>query len=136
MNVCDKSSSFKCFEDYRMITNPTSKAFNYIKDNMVIDNQNGLLKTKDGEFVGVAMSSRYGTIGDKFKIELSSGQTFKCVLVDIKSNRHLKNACSDSSGAMIEFVVDTDLIDEKAWQSGSFDFMFNGTIERIYKYHE
>lgn len=90
----------------------------------------GLLRDEDG-FIGVALSNRHGTVGDRFILYLSSGIELKVVMCDIKSSKHLANNCTDSSGAMVEFVVDTNLIANDVRMAGSFDIIFEGKIERI-----
>ena len=90
----------------------------------------GLLRDSEG-YIAVALSDRYGQIGSKFKVTLSTGIEIKLVKVDVKQTKHLTNACYDSAGAVIEFVVCTELLPSEVTTTGSVGAMFGGTIERI-----
>ena len=57
-------SSVKTYMDYKAITAKNSTQYKYIRDYMNIDSS-GLLVDEDG-FIGVALGSYYGVIGDRY----------------------------------------------------------------------
>lgn len=88
------------------------------------------METKKG-YVAIAISPNYGTIGDEFRITLDSGVTFYAVMADTKSLRHLHNGCDDSTGAIIEFLVCTEKLDDQIRLSGSIGGIYPGNIIKI-----
>ena len=80
------TSSVKTYMDYRAITLTSSAQYQYIQEHMTI--RDGLLYDEDG-YIGVALGSWWGDIGDKWIIELDTGITLKVVKIDEKwSSRH------------------------------------------------
>lgn len=130
VQVCNPYSYFKPFEDYRLITDTTSSSYQYIYSNLYIDDSNGLLKNSDGA-IAVAMSDQYGPIGTEYELTLASGQQLLVVITDIKASVDLYDGCTDTSGAMIEFVTDSSQLPSEVWQTGSLEVLFPGTIENI-----
>ncbi|MDL2276589.1 hypothetical protein LJC02_02930 [Breznakia sp. OttesenSCG-928-G09] len=135
MEVC-YYSDWKPLEDYRDITDSTSPQYQFMYTNgsnqFVI--QDGLL-IFDNEYIGVALGSRYGAIGTKYKITTDTGKEFKVVKIDEKSDEHTSNGCQDSSGAIIEFVVDTETMSNEVMFHGTYnaDEQFNGVIIKMEK---
>lgn len=127
--VCDLGAFKKPYEDYRMITDTTSPSYQFIQSSLTVQ-PNGLLTNSDGA-VAVALSDRYGGIGTEFNLTLSSGQQLLIVIADIKASQDLTNDCTDQSGAMIEFVVNTDLMDSNVKYQGSYDCIYQGTITKM-----
>lgn len=121
--------------DYRAITNTSSKQYKLIHSNSIEVGNDGLLYS--GEYIGVALGSKFGKIGDKFLITLNDGKQFKAIKVDEKSDAHTVGGCHHASdGSVIEFVIDIDLAKQnysKAIIMGNFDYIdkFNGNVVRI-----
>ena len=132
VEVCAYSPK-KLWMDYRMITDESSSQYWYIQEHMSVQD-NGLLLSADG-YIGVALGSVYGEIGNKYTVTTNTGNIFKIVKIDEKADRHTTNGCYDSSGSMLEMVVDTNLMDENAKFHGDYDVVseFNGTIIKILK---
>lgn len=132
-----KHSSFKSFMDYRAITNTGSKQYKLIHSDAITVGSDGLLYS--GEYIGVALGSRYGGIGDKYIITLDTGKTFKAIKLDEKSDAHTYNRCHHASdGSVVEFVIDRDKAAKSyptAIKMGNFNYTdaFNGTVIRIQK---
>lgn len=134
--VCNVSSK-KPFEDYRMITDVSSKQYQLINSNRTIVREDGLLII-DGEYIGVALGSAYGEIGSKYTMITDTGKEFKVIKVDEKSDNHTTNGCYDSKGAIVEFVVDMDKAmygHANAMRDGDFNSTeeFNGQVVQMYK---
>ena len=93
----------------------------------------------NGEYVGVALASRFGSIGDKFVITLDTGIKFKVVKVESKSDAHVYNNChhkNDSS--VVEFVVDVNKFSKhypSAYTMGDVNCVdkFSGNVIKIQK---
>ena len=80
----------------------------------------------------VAMTSFYGNVGDKLDIKLESGLLLEVIIGDIKSSGH--DYCqSTRDGSMIEFIVDSRVIETKTRNSGNFNHIFKGKITEIRK---
>lgn len=102
------SATTKTYMDYRKITDETSPQWKLINSNKIFVNQKGYLQTEDG-FIGVALGSYFGEIGDKFIITLSSGKELKLIKVERKADIHTdqNNYAGSSNYDIIEFVIDT-----------------------------
>lgn len=113
--------------DGETITDVTSDAYSLINELFV---EGGLYT--DGEYLAVAMSSFYGSVGDKFRITLSSGQIIKVIMVDVKNDKHVDdNYSHKTDGSVVEFIVDTETLDEQILLTGSLDCIFKGSIKKI-----
>ena len=134
LTVCsDGSSSVKCYEDYRCITDTTSAQ--YQLQQRAYTDKNGLRKV--GEYYCVAMGSYFGTeIGTRYEVELKSGASFRVILADQKADADTcKEHIHDPNGAILEFVVDTPCLPDMARTMGSIDYIkkFRGEIKSIRK---
>ena len=136
--VCAPNST-KTYMDYRAVTLETSRQYIYMRNHMTVDGTTGLLYDKDG-FIGAALGSYYGSIGDRFYFTLSNGQVLPIVKIDAKSDAHVSGGCAHANdGSVIEFVIDTDYAGEYfgrssngyvAWGNFNNIDIFNGYIVR------
>lgn len=133
------TSDVKTYMDYQAITVTTSKQYQFIQANMSI--HNGLLYDSEG-YIGVALGSWWGSIGDRWLIELDTGIELKVVMVDYKADQHVNNGCQHKlDGSVIEFVIDTRSIPSEWWGNNGYVFngnfnnsdLFKGNIERVAK---
>lgn len=89
------------------------------------------------ELYCVALGSYYGTIGDIFRVTLSTGTQIKVIKCDIKSDSHTDptNRYTVSSDCMMEFIVDTSSMPESIKISGTVNTgtELDGYIISIYK---
>lgn len=130
-------TAFKAYMDYRCITDTTSKQYNM--QNQAYTDENGLRKI--GDYYCVAMGSGVSSeIGQKYEIELDSGQVFRVIQADQKDDRH-----TDSSNRFIdlgngrinivEFIVATESLPDIVRVMGNVDYMpndlFKGQIVEI-----
>ncbi|MDF9825849.1 hypothetical protein M2475_002240 [Breznakia sp. PF5-3] len=136
VDVCGYLSSKKTYMDYRAI-HPSSAQM-YIINTYTNLNDDGLLTTTDG-FIAVALGSTYGELGSKYRVTTDTGKVFKVIKVDEKSDAHTTNGCQDSSGAIIEFVIDINRVNAaypQVTRDGDLNALdqFNGNIVKIEKY--
>ena len=122
---------FKCYEDYRCITDTSSPQYRLQQDAWT--DAEGLRRV-DG-FYCIALGSAYGTrIGTKYLITLSTGVTFLAILGDQKADAHTVDGHTrDRNGAVIEFIVETEALPASVRHSGSVSSLgkFAGTVEKI-----
>lgn len=120
------SSSVKSYMSYRMITDPTSPQYNYIREYMAVDENTGLLYDSEG-FIGVALGSYYGEIGDRYYFTLSSGIVLPIVKIEQKADKHTTGQCYQSQDkSVIEFVVDVDKAGEYFGRWGDKNYIMSG----------
>lgn len=133
----------KSYMDYRAITDTASKQYRYIQENMTVDEETGFLYDKDG-FIGAALGSYYGVIGDRFYFTFENGVTIPIVKIESKANIDTdnKNCYNPNDNSVIEFVVDKDIANEYFGYygnglvlSGNYGnyFLFKGDIIKVEK---
>lgn len=131
MNV-PQHSSFKSYMGYHKITNHNSQQ--WALQQTAYSDENGLRKIDD--YYLVAMGQYYGTVGDKFKVTLSSGQQFNVIMGDMKKYEHTFNG-EGQIGAdnkdMFEFIVDYSNLNSNIKRDGSVNCIFNGTVLKLEK---
>jgi hypothetical protein len=130
INVCS-TSSVKTYMDYRAIKSRDSKQYKYINENMTVNELTGLLEDDDG-FIGIALGSYFGEIGEKYIFTLDTGKELKFVKVEAKSDNHTINGCYHSvDNSVIEFVVNTTITKEYFNSTGKYilNGNFNNTEE-------
>ena len=103
----------KTYMDYRATTSKSSNQYQFMRKNMYVDDKTGFLFDKDG-FIGVALGSFYGEIGDRFYFTLENGAVLPLVKIEEKSD-----VDTDPTGcyhtcdfSVIEFVIDKDVANE------------------------
>ena len=122
---------FKCFEDFRAITDKTSPQYALQQDAWT--DAEGLRRYKG--FYCIALGSAYGDkIGTKYAVTLSTGVTFLAILADQKADAHtIDGHTRDRSGAVIEFIVETEALPAAVRRSGSVGAIekFSGEVRKI-----
>lgn len=128
INVCS-SSNVKTYMSYRAITTRSSAQYQYIHNNMYVDQETGLLRNKEHpEYIGVALGSYYGKIGSMYEFTLDTGKVLKVVKVDAKSDNHTYNGCYHrQDGSVIELVIDTNIA-KNHYGTGSNGYILNGNF--------
>ena len=107
MELCS-DSAVKSYMDYRMVTLVTSKQYRYIHQKMTVDEKTGLLYDEEG-FIGIALGSFFGEIGDRFYFTLETGVILPLVKCEEKADEHVNGGCVHKLDAsVIEFVIDGD----------------------------
>lgn len=96
----------KTYEDGRLITDTTSQAYSWISQCQYDERGHYMLENK---YYAVAMGNYFDEVGSKYKISLNTGRTLYVVKCDVKQDIHTTNRMIDGSGAMIEFIINTDV---------------------------
>ena len=121
LKVCSNSKT-KTYMDYRAITDKSSTQYRFIREKMKVDKKTGFLSDEDG-FIGVALGSFYGIIGDRFYITLDSGVILPIIKIEEKADIDTGFGCYHlSDGSVIEFVID------KNYAADYFGIYGNGLI--------
>jgi len=95
------------------------------------------IRTVKGRYL-IAMGTYYTkNVGDKFDIKLSDGTILKCMIGDIKSDRHTdtKRQKQKYDGSIIEFISDPAKMPANVKRAGSYTACkkFSGSIKEIRK---
>lgn len=106
IDVC-ASGVAKTYMDYRATTARNSRQYIFIHNNLTVDETTGFLYDEDG-FIGVALGSFYGEIGDRFYFTLESGVVLPLVKCEEKADGDTDgNGCYHlSDNSVMEFVID------------------------------
>lgn len=105
------------FLDYRTLTDTSSKQ--YELQQYAYNGDYGIREV-DGYYC-VAVSSMYGNVGDKIKVTTDRGNSYWCIIADIKGYDAINgwyHVNSQGTINLIEFVVDSDYIPNECWQMG------------------
>ena len=118
------------YMDYSMVTATDTPNYEYSVCKATTDS-NGLRKI--GNDYCVALASSFGTtIGSRYRVTMSTGNTFTVVLTDQKADCDT-DGYTGYDGSVLEFLVDENALNAKAKQMGSIAYIdgFNGNIEHI-----
>lgn len=113
----------KTYEDGRAITDPTSQAYKWISK-CVPDERGHYMY---GDYHAIAMGNYFDPVGSKYLVTLSSGKTFKAIKCDVKQDRHTTDKMVDASGAMIEFIINSDIAGDY-YGVGKNGYVLNGSF--------
>ena len=108
IGVC-ASGTTKTYMDYRATTARNSRQYQFMHNEMTVDENTGFLYDEDG-FIGAALGSYYGEIGDRFYFTLETGVVLPIVKCEEKSDSDTDDSgCYHlSDNSVIEFVIDKD----------------------------
>lgn len=107
-------NSFKSYESYRKLHYKQGRL-----QRKAYTDKNGLRKV-DNRYC-IAMGSYYSTqIGCKIDLVMTNGQVIKCILADMKSDRHTDKLHRRHrvDGSVVEFVVDSRKLTRKVKRYG------------------
>lgn len=121
----------KTFMDYRKITREGSEQLK-LQARAYTDHQ-GFRKVDD--YYLVAMGTFYvENIGDRFEIEIGGKKFIKVMAGDVKADQHTdsKNQYHSIDKSVIEFIVDTRIVDKKIIETGDCSHIIgHGAVTRI-----
>lgn len=120
-------TSAKTYMDYRAITNKASDQYKLIHSDAITICEDGFLRDAEG-FIGVAMGSKFGTIGSRYVCKLDNGKEIKVIKVEAKADQHTVNGfCGYVAYDIIEFVIDTKAtwMQQNKWGNG---YIFSGNF--------
>ena len=108
IGVC-ASGTTKTYMDYRATTARNSRQYQFMHNEMTVDENTGFLYDEDG-FIGAALGSYYGEIGDRFYFTLETGVVLPIVKCEEKSDSDTDDSgCYHlSDNSVIEFVINKD----------------------------
>ena len=130
------SGKFKSYTNYKLLNHKSPQWIKVQCNKNAYTDENGLRKV--GEYYCAAMGSYYSTtLGDIFEIQTDGG-SFKIIICDFKSDKHTdtNNQYTLSNGCMVEFYVDTTLLNKTAKQMGDISYAdknFKGKIVAVNK---
>mgnify|MGYP000868364389 FL=1 len=108
--------------DGRYITDPTSPQYSFIQG--VTPMKYGIYN-KNNHYL-VAVSNRYGNIGDEIIIRFTNGVRITVYIGDYKKSSETKkigygiHPISKTQGCQVEFIVDEEKIPDSAKRTGNF----------------
>lgn len=120
MEPCSTTSTFKSYMDYRTITNTSTEQWRL--QQTAITGEDGMRYYEGRRMVAMADQ----TVGTFLEIEFE-GQTIEVVVGDIKANTN----CQHPDGSILEFIVDTNKMDDHIRRMGDYNHIFNGPIKMI-----
>lgn len=129
-----KHNNFKSYMGYQSITCRTSKQY---KLQQKAKTGKFGIRTVEGRYL-IAMGTYYTkNVGDKFDIKLSDGTVIKCMIGDIKSDKHTdaKKQKQKYDGSIIEFITDPAKMPSTVKRAGSYSVCkkFSGSVKEIRK---
>ena len=128
-------SSFKCFEDGKFITDTSSKQFQIVHSAPTIVGNHGIYNRNNRYLV--AMSRRYGKIGDNITIKLKSGTILNVTIGDYKKTAETldigygMHKISNTKNCLLEFIVSEKKINRKVKILGDLSLIYPGNIVKI-----
>ena len=125
VRACSTTSTFKSYMDYRKITNRSTRQ--YALQQEAYTGSDGLRYVDDR--VMVAMAEQ--TVGTILDIKLSDGDVIRAIVGDIKANTR----CAHPDGSILEFIVDTRIMDTNIKMTGNYDSLYNGPISTLRLYN-
>lgn len=149
------NTSAKAYENYRGVTKYANGAicqgttYNGVTYDTRTEEDTGLRYTMiDGEkYYCVATGGAYGKVGDLFEVTTDTGQTFKCIKGDEKSNGDynskninvdgkkvsVAHAFGNSNKCVIEMICDGKPYPQSVRNAGSYNALeqFSGNIESM-----
>ena len=126
--------SFKSYTNYKLLSKSSPQG--KLQQKAYTDSVTGI-RMVDGYYCAALGTYYDGNIGDKFLVTLSSGNQFKMVLCDVKSDRHTdaKHQYTRANGCVIEFYVDYSVLSSSVKRMGNISYIngFEGDISLIQK---
>lgn len=122
---------FKAYMDKDAITMKSSPQYK-LKEQATID-ENGIACV-DGRMLVAVGNGHNAPVGTNIDVTLADGTVLKCKVGDIKQNRHTDstNKICISNGSIIEFLVETSVMNTKAKQMGDMSYAgYHGGIIKV-----
>lgn len=118
------NNTIKSYMDYRRITSKNSRQYK-LQHSLAYTDNHGIRMVSDRYCV--ALGSYYTTtIGQYVDIELANGEIIKGILADCKADKHTDSTNRiNPNGSVVEFVVDTKVLDKTAKIMGDISYINN-----------
>ena len=127
-------TSFKCYMDGKYVTDISSRQYGYVHNPRTIIGNYGIYNLNNKYLV--ALSPRYGKIGDTVKITLDTGVQLNVIISDFKKHNETKlgwgmHKISKNQNCLLEFIVDSNKVSKKILKTGDFSRIYPGQIIKI-----
>lgn len=130
----EASKDFKSYMDYRAIKSNTSDQWALQHDANTYTGDYGIRMVDDRYCIAIG-SYFTQEIGTKIDVVLENGKTIKCILADCKADKDTdaNGIYHIGDGSLMEFVVDSKVMDETAKKMGSFHWLdeFEGRVTEV-----
>jgi hypothetical protein len=124
------TSSVKRWEDYRCVTDTSSKQYELL--HKAVKGDDGLLRIDN--CICIAIGQRYGKPGDKLLITVGGKPTW-FIIADSKQYKDTAghDGWTGPDGHLLEMIVDTDRISETCYARGDMNYAkaVQGKITRV-----
>lgn len=113
------NNSFKSYMSYSMITDKKSLQYK-IQKNYAYTGKYGIRQV--GERYCIALGTHFkASVGQYIDLKLKNGEVIKCILSEIKDNRHTdeNNIFTVKNGCCTEFIIDPRKLNKKAKRDGT-----------------
>lgn len=131
-----RDNSFKAYMDYRTLTAEGTEQ-SRLQEAAWTDTE-GFRRFGANRYM-IALGTYYGeTCGKGFIVEFEDGTQIKCITGDIKADEHTDQTnryreVNQDLGCIVEFIVDTEQLDQQITKLGDCSVKFPGKISKIYK---
>ena len=130
-----RDNSFKAYMDYRTITSEGTEQ--YRLQEVAWTDLHGFRRFGANRYM-VALGTYYtqGKAGGRFVVTFDTGEFIKCVAGDVKADEHTDESnrfreVNEDLGCIVEFIVDTDELDDITKELGDCSTMFPGKVVSI-----
>lgn len=127
-----KNTHVKTYEDGSKITYKGTPAYEWINKCKI---------NTEGHYMydncyAVAMGNYFGDVGSKYRVILDTGIIFNVIKCDVKQDKHTinQNRITDFNGAMIEFIIDTDIAFGYYGESSN-GYVLEGNFDNTERFH-
>lgn len=129
------NNSFKSYMSYKAITMKSSPQYK-LQQTAYTDMYG--LRMADGRYC-IALGTYYtSTIGTKVDVVMANGSILKCIVGDLKANRHTDSQnIRAQDGSVVEFIIDKNSLHPMARRMGNISYAaekFSGEIIEIRVY--
>ena len=138
-------SDFLCYMDYRLITNKDTLQYKLVNHKRTITGNYGIRNHEDQEKKShylVAVSKKFGVIGDIINIRFTNGILLEVIIGDYKKPEEIRknpvpgHEISKNRYCVVEFIVDKPAVSSKVINIGGFQGIYPGNILYIEKTHK
>lgn len=120
-DIPEEATSFKTYMDYTAISDKTSKQYQ-LQQNAWTDSD-GLRRFGPNGLYMVAMGTYYADeCGKIFDVTFESGTTIRCIVGDIKDDRHTDKLHQHRNGNVVEFIVETQAMNRNCRVMGDISW--------------
>lgn len=133
----NKDNSFKCYMERKWVTNKDTLQYRFLFSPKVsIDKASGIYKS---DYKIVAVSPKYGRIGDVIFVELNNNRIEIFQIGDYKKTNQTDefgaHPINDKQSCLVEFIVEKNNLPKDIQNSGNLNRLFPGRVTRIHNFN-